>query len=201
MRLRRLAAVALSMTMGLGLMACGNTAASNTDNGTTNSTATAAEVETKTNTLSKSDEPSSPNYEKSLSGKVVVYMPSPSGLNTKYVEGFEKKTGLEVELFEGTTGEILARLEAEKDNPVADVVVLASWSDGLSYEAQGKTLSYVPYNASKMYGDWVDDNRMIYGTSASAVGVIYNTTIFQHLRIWQRTDYTMPEPIRQHFHL
>lgn len=129
-------------------------------------------------------------------------MPSPSGLNTKYVEGFEKKTGLEVELFEGTTGEILARLEAEKDNPVADVVVLASWSDGLSYEAQGKTLSYVPYNASKMYGDWVDDNRMIYGTSASAVGVIYNTTIYQNLDAdWSeladskyKDDLAIPDP-------
>jgi iron(III) transport system substrate-binding protein len=61
-----------------------------------------------------------------LSGKVVVYMPSPSGLNEKYLADFEEKTGVDVELFEGTTGGILARVETEKDNPVADVVVLAS---------------------------------------------------------------------------
>lgn len=59
---------------------------------------------------------------------VTVYMPSPKGLNA----AFEKETGIKVKLFEGTTGKILARLEAEKANPVADVVVLASWSDGLA---------------------------------------------------------------------
>ena len=63
---------------------------------------------------------------------VTVYMPSPKGLNAKYVAAFEKETGIKVKPFEGTTGKILARLEAEKANPVADVVVLASWSDGLA---------------------------------------------------------------------
>ncbi|MDO4262260.1 MAG: ABC transporter substrate-binding protein [Eubacteriales bacterium] len=116
-----------------------------------------------------------------LSGKVVVYMPSPSGLNEKYVEAFEESTGVEVELFEGTTGEILARLEAEKENPVADVVVLASWSDGLSLKETGALQSYAPENVDKLYSDWVDDDSMLFGTSASAVGVIYNTTLIDNL--------------------
>lgn len=117
-----------------------------------------------------------------LTGKVVVYMPSPSGLNEKYVEDFEAKTGVQVELFEGTTGEILARLEAEKDNPVADVVVLASWSDGLSFKAQGGLLSYPEAKqADLLYDGWVDDDHMLFGTSASAVGVIYNTTLIDSL--------------------
>lgn len=117
-----------------------------------------------------------------LSGKVVVYMPSPSGLNEKYVEGFKEKTGVEVELFEGTTGEILARLEAEKDNPVADVVVLASWSDGLSLKEQGGLMSYPEAeNADKLYEGWKDEDNMLFGTSASAVGVIYNTSLIENL--------------------
>ena len=116
-----------------------------------------------------------------LSGKVVVYMPSPSGLNEKYVADFEEKTGVAVELFEGTTGEILARLEAEKDNPVADVVVLASWSDGLSLKADGGLMSYEPANADKIYEGWKDADNMLFGTSASAVGVIYNTTLVESL--------------------
>lgn len=61
-----------------------------------------------------------------LSGKVTVYMPSPAGLADKLAEAFTAKIGVEVEQFQGTTGEILARLEAEKANPVADVVILAS---------------------------------------------------------------------------
>ena len=118
-----------------------------------------------------------------LSGKLVVYMPSPSGLNGKYVEDFENKTGVEVELFEGTTGEILARLEAEKENPVADVVVLASWTDGLTLKEQGTLMSYPEAtNADKIYEGWVDQESMLFGTSASAVGVIYNTLLVEQLQ-------------------
>lgn len=117
-----------------------------------------------------------------LSGSVTVYMPSPTDLNTAYVEGFEKKTGVKVDLFEGTTGEIQARLEAEKDNPVADVVVLASWSDGLAMKETGDLLSYPEAeNADKLYDGWVDDDKMLFGTSASALGVIYNTTLIDKL--------------------
>ena len=54
-----------------------------------------------------------------LSGKVTVYMPSPAGLADKLAAAFTEKTGVAVEQFQGTTGEILARLEAEQANPVA----------------------------------------------------------------------------------
>ena len=80
----------------------------------------------------KADAPKAASSEAPASGKVTVYMPSPAGLSNKIAKGFEKKTGIKVEQFQGTTGEIMARLEAEKANPAADVVILASWSDGLS---------------------------------------------------------------------
>lgn len=78
-----------------------------------------------------------------LSGKITVYMPSPAGLADKLATLFTEKTGVEVEQFQGTTGEILARLEAEQVNPVTDVVILASWSDGLSMKADDKLESYI----------------------------------------------------------
>lgn len=117
----------------------------------------------------------------SLSGKVTVYMPSPAGLADKLAAGFQEKTGVEVETFQGTTGEILARLEAETANPVADVVILASWSDGLSMKAEGKLMSYVPENADLAVEGWIDADQMLFGYSASAVGVIYNTTVIPEL--------------------
>lgn len=116
-----------------------------------------------------------------LSGAVYVYMPSPAGLADKLAAGFEAKTGVKVEQFQGTTGEILARLEAEAANPVADVVILASWADGLSMKAKDQLLSYAPAGSDKMYEGWKDANDTIFGTNASAVGVIYNTTIFPTL--------------------
>ncbi len=118
---------------------------------------------------------------KELSGKVTVYMPSPAGLADKLAAAFHEKTGVEVEQFQGTTGEILARLEAEKANPVADVVILASWSDGLTLKADGQLESYTPAHADKINKGWLDSDNMLFGYSASAVAVIYNTTLVPEL--------------------
>ncbi|WP_443744173.1 extracellular solute-binding protein [Sutterella sp.] len=113
---------------------------------------------------------------------VTVYMPSPKGLNAKYVAAFEKETGIKVKLFEGTTGKILARLEAEKANPVADVVVLASWSDGLAVKKSGILAAYPQAkNVEKLRADFVDADRTLFGTSASAMGVIWNKTLIPEL--------------------
>ena len=139
---------------------------------------------------------------KDLSGTVTVYMPSPKGLNEKYVAAFEEETGVKVDLFEGTTGEILARLEAEKDNPVADVVVLASWSDGLAMKKEGGLESYEAKDADKLYPEFLDADHQLFGTSASSVGVIYNTTIVENLDAdWAdfadeayNGDIAMPDP-------
>ena len=112
---------------------------------------------------------------------MTVYMPSPAGLANKIAKGFEAKTGIKVEQFQGTTGEILARLEAEKANPAADVVILASWSDGLSMKQQGALASYKPQNADKLVKEFADNDNQLVGYSASAVGVIYNTTVVPQL--------------------
>lgn len=122
-----------------------------------------------------------PSDNDKLSGKVTVYMPSPARLADKLAAGFKEKTGVEVEVFQGTTGEILARLEAESANPIADVVILASWSDGLSMKAENKIMSYTPANADKIVKGWIDKDNTLFGYSASAVGVIYNTAVIPEL--------------------
>lgn len=135
-------------------------------------------------------------------GKVTVYMPSPAGLADKLAAAFTEKTGIEVEQFQGTTGEILARLEAEAANPIADVVILASWSDGLSMKAQDKLISYTPAGAEQINAGWIDEDSTLFGYSASAVGVIYNTTIYPELNAdWAaladsayQDDIAIPDP-------
>lgn len=166
----------------MGLTACGQTK----DAGSSAESQSTASVQESKAEESKSEESStgmaeSQAAEPELSGKVTVYMPSPAGLADKIAAGFTEKTGVEVEVFQGTTGEILARLEAEEANPVADVVILASWSDGLSMKADGKIMSYVPENADKVVEGWIDGDSMLFGYSASAVGVIYNTTVIPEL--------------------
>ncbi|MGN0426236.1 MAG: ABC transporter substrate-binding protein [Agathobacter sp.] len=176
---KRVISTLLAMTCAIGIAACGNSSA---EPDVQENQASAVEENQDTKTEEPAENTAAEEQNKELSGKVVVYMPSPSGLNEKYVADFEEKTGVTVELFEGTTGEILARLETEKDNPVADVVVLASWSDGLALKAEGGLMSYPEAeNADKLYDGWTDDDNMLFGTSASAVGVIYNTTLVDSL--------------------
>lgn len=175
---KKVVSIILAAVMCIGLAACGQNNATSAEAVDQNEEVVESVPEAVPTEATPTE---TEEAQKELSGKVVVYMPSPSGLNEKYVEAFQNSTGVTVELFEGTTGEILARLEAEKDNPVADVVVLASWSDGLSLKDSGILQSYTPANVDKVYPDWVDADSMLFGTSASAVGVIYNTELIPTL--------------------
>lgn len=113
--------------------------------------------------------------------KVTVYMPSPTGLADKIAAGFTESTGIAVEQFQGTTGEILARLETEESNPIADVVILASWSDGLSLKEADKLQSYTLEDPEAVIDSWIDEDSMLFGYSASAAAVIYNTILVPEL--------------------
>ncbi len=192
---RKLLLLLTALCLSLGLTACGkdNAPAKTEDSVSTGSTESTKSTES---TEVTQEQP------KELSGKVTVYMPSPAGLADKLAAAFTEKTGVEVEQFQGTTGEILARLEAEQANPVADVVILASWSDGLGMKSDGQLESYVPANADKINAGWIDSDNTLFGYSASAVGVIYNTTVVSELNAdWSElsgSEYTdniaIPDP-------
>lgn len=107
---------------------------------------------------------------------LTVYSAGPDGLAANIQQAFEEKTGIKVEMFQGTTGKILSRLEAEKNNPVADVVVLASVAsmDGLKESSQLQSYQDAK-QAEKINSDWSDAEGYYYGYSASALGIAYNT--------------------------
>lgn len=44
-------------------------------------------------------------------------------------------------------------------------------------KADGKIMSYIPENADKAVESRNDSDSMFFGYSASAVGIIYNTTV------------------------
>lgn len=204
MKMKRLLTAMTAGFMCMSLAACSGNETSVQQSGTSSDTSA---TDTSTTTAPKAEssaaEVSSAAEENtSLSGKVTVYMPSPAGLADKLAAGFQEKTGVQVEVFQGTTGEILARLEAEEANPVADVVILASWSDGLSMKADGKIMSYTPANADKIVDGWIDEDSTLFGYSASAVGVIYNTTVIPEMSAdWSeladeqyKDDLAIPDP-------
>ncbi|WP_376781220.1 MULTISPECIES: ABC transporter substrate-binding protein [Lysinibacillus] len=113
---------------------------------------------------------------------LTVYSAGPDGLAANIQQAFEEKTGIKVEMFQGTTGKILSRLEAEKNNPVADVVVLASVAsmDGLKETSQLQSYQDAK-QAEKINSDWSDAEGYYYGYSASALGIAYNTKNTQEI--------------------
>lgn len=174
---KRIVSMLLALCLCLGLTACAGTQSQDKTNPPENTQSSSENNQSTSENTQSSPE----TTDQQLSGKVTVYMPSPASLADKLAAAFKEKTGIEVEQFQGTTGEILARLEAEQANPVADVVILASWSDGLSMKADGKLESYTLAGADKINEGWIDSDSTLFGYSASAVGVIYNTTVVPEL--------------------
>src|SRR5262249_45840710 len=63
---------------------------------------------------------------------VTLYTAGPESLAKDIAKAFGDKAGIKVEVYQATSGDVLARLEAEKAKPRADVAVLASWGEGLA---------------------------------------------------------------------
>ena len=55
-------------------------------------------------------------------GKLVLYYSHAAEWSDPIIQGFEEKTGVDVELVSLGTGECLSRIQAEKENPQADIV-------------------------------------------------------------------------------
>lgn len=67
------------------------------------------------------------------SGKLVVYSPNSEDIINEIIPKFEKETGIKVELISAGTGELIKRIESEKDNPYADIMFGGSKAQALNY--------------------------------------------------------------------
>lgn len=76
---------------------------------------------------------------KAASKSLVVYCPHPVEFINPIVSEFENKTGIKVEVITAGTGELLKRVEAEKANPLGDVL----WGGSLSTVTPKKDLFQV----------------------------------------------------------
>ncbi len=113
--------------------------------------------------------------------KLVLYSAGPAPLAKEINKGFETKTGIKVEMFQGTTGDILGRIEAEKNNPVVDIVVLASLPSAEGMKLAGLTQAYPGIqNLKSINPAWHDRDNHYFGYSASAVGITYNTLLVKN---------------------
>ncbi len=113
----------------------------------------------------------------SPTGNVAFYTASPQDLAENFGKAFTAATGVKVEVFQSDTGSILAKLDGEKANPHADVVVLADWSAATGLGSQGQLLAYTPKNADKIPATYKDAQGMFVSQGLSGLAFTYNTKV------------------------
>lgn len=102
-------------------------------------------------------------------GSLTVYSAGPRPLAEQICRDFEKSSGIQVRLFSATSGQIMAKLEAEKYRPRADVVILASQIAGEALAREGRLESLPAELQSEGNPAWNSESMV--GTAAAAVGV------------------------------
>ena len=110
-----------------------------------------------------------------LEGEVTLYSVNPQGLTDELIDVFEDRTGVSVEKFSGQTGDVTARLDAEWDNPQADIVYLASWAPAGDYAEEGLLEPYAPDGAQEAHAGWSDPEDRFAGRDGSALSLVVNT--------------------------
>ncbi|NHN33034.1 ABC transporter substrate-binding protein [Paenibacillus sp. S3N08] len=176
--LKNSALMVLTAMVGFGVVGCGTASqpASTASNGAAASNAMVPKAEQPV--ASTTAKPAEVKEEKKLSGKLVVYSAGPKELAESIQKGYEAKTGVKIEMFQGTTGKVLSRMEAEKANPAVDVVILASLPATQGLKKSGLTMEYKDAkNADKLIAEWSDKEGHFFGYSASALGIGYNTKL------------------------
>ena len=104
---------------------------------------------------------------------LTVYTAGPGSLAKNLASGYEKKTGVKVNIFQATTGKVMARLEAEQANPQADVLISASWDTAEDLHGRGWLLPYQSGNADKVPAALKSTDYVAQGISA--LGIVWNT--------------------------
>lgn len=100
---------------------------------------------------------------------LTFYTAGPGGLADALAEAFEAETGITVNVFQGSTGQVMARLEAEETNPQADVVVSASWGSAEDMHARGLLMEYTSAHAQTVPDFLKHSHYAAQGVSALAM--------------------------------
>lgn len=103
---------------------------------------------------------------------VTVYTAGPKGLAHALVKGFTAKTHIKVNLFQATTGKVMARLAAEQANPQCDVLISAAWATAPALMAKGELLAYTSPNARMVPAALKDADYVAQG--AAALSIVWN---------------------------
>lgn len=113
-----------------------------------------------------------------LEEKVVIYSTHGEDMIEMVAEAFEQETGVQVEYI-NLKGELAERVEAEKNNPQADVMF--GGASNLFMDLKGKDLfvSFEPEWADELDPMFKDEENYWFGTIQTPVALFYNTEMVE----------------------
>ena len=103
---------------------------------------------------------------------LTVYSAGPGGLIRTLADGFTRDTGLPVNIYQATTGKVLARLEAESASPQADLFISASWDTARALQSRGWLAPMLAPAAAALPAQFRSDTCAAQGISA--LGIIWH---------------------------
>jgi iron(III) transport system substrate-binding protein len=133
---------------------------------------------------------------------VTLYTAGPAGLAKNIAKTFTEKSGINVNVYQATSGDVLARLESERAKPRADVVVLASWGEGLTVRQRGFVEAYTSPETKQLRPQWSNGGLAAQGGAALALIVNGNEvkkeqqpqSWFDLTSSFWKDGVTMPDP-------
>ena len=108
-----------------------------------------------------------------LEDKILVYSTHSEDMIAMVAEAFEEETGVKVE-FINLKGELSERVEAEKDNPQADVMFGGASNLFMDLKAKDVFESFEPEWADKLDPLFKDSDNYWFGTIKTPVALFYN---------------------------
>ena len=114
-------------------------------------------------------------------GKLVIYSPNSEGLMDATIPLFEEKYGVDVEVIQAGTGELIKRIQSEKDDPYADVMFGGSWS--LAYDNEDLWEPYVSANNDNVIDAYKNTCGFITGNVLDGSCIIVNTDLIGDIEI------------------
>ncbi|MGN7382760.1 2-aminoethylphosphonate ABC transporter substrate-binding protein [Chlamydia abortus] len=105
-------------------------------------------------------------------GRLTVYSPNQAEINNPIIKEFQDRTGIQVQLISGGTGELLKRVEAEASNPLGDVFFGGGQESHDAFKDYFE--SYVTKEIDNLEADYVDPNKVWTPLSILPMIIIYN---------------------------
>ncbi|MFV0380641.1 MAG: extracellular solute-binding protein [Breznakia sp.] len=122
---------------------------------------------------------------------LVIYSPNSEGLVEAVIPAFEEKTGIKVELQQVGTGESIKKLQAEKEDPVADVM----WGGQDTHYLPNADLfqEYVSENDKNVIEEYQNTSKVASAYTLDGSNLIVNKNLIGDIKITSYADLLNPK--------